>query len=298
MEATMPEYVVGLCRVFMQVHRVLRDDGTLWLNLGDTYANKQLQMIPARVALVLQENGYLLRSDVIWHKPNAMPESASDRPTSAHEHVLLFSKSPAYYYDAEAVREDGAGSTRFGVMKFPGRLEHGGWHSDGQENTREGRNLRNVWTVATGNFSEAHFATYPPELIEPCIKAGTSEAGCCAKCGAPRVREFERQSVREYGGTRDMAKTPLNVVRAGWRKGGPETITTGWVSGCECDADTVRATVLDPFAGAGTTLLVADRLQRDAIGIEQNESYAAMAHARVTNDAPLFTRCDLIEGTQ
>ena len=220
-------YVASMVAVFREVRRVLRDDGTLWLNLGDSYANvrvstsgqfvhngelrdkinggnrshqpglkaKDLCGIPWRVAFALQADGWYLRQDIIWSKPNPMPESVTDRCTKAHEYLFLLSKRERYYYDAEAIAE---ASIRAGEIPGGCYAEKLG---DGQfvvaNRYAAGivpatRNKRSVWEIATAPFSEAHFATFPPALIEPCIKAGTSEKGCCAKCGKPWARQVER----------------------------------------------------------------------------------------------------------
>lgn len=182
-ESTVEQYVANLVALFRELRRVLADDGTLWLNLGDSYARgfgggspgkksasnagsyqgrvpgkkpaglngKDLIGIPWRVALALQADGWILRSDIVWDKTNAMPESVTDRPTKAHEYVFLFAKSPKYYYDAKAVKEQGI---------------------DGKE-----RNKRTVWSLPTQPFPGAHFATFPPALVEPCILASTQEGG-------------------------------------------------------------------------------------------------------------------------
>ena len=268
LEQTPAEYVAELVAVFREVRRALRDDGTVWLNLGDSYHNyrshmnggaptntvhrggsrdgtegfgrtnrnahlpglkdKDLIGIPWRVAFALQEDGWWLRSDIIWAKPNPMPESVTDRPTRAHEYLFLLTKAGRYFFDAEAVREssvepDRMRADRFGGASWEGRQQHseGALFTGGTT-----RNIRSVWTIATQPFTEAHFATFPPELAERCIRAGS-------------------------------------------RKGD---------------------TVLDPFAGAGTSLLVADRLGRDAIGIELNADYAAMAERRIRADAGLFAQ--------
>ena len=271
LEPTPEAFVAELVAVFREVRRVLRDDGTLWLNLGDSYASqpswgrdagtssldgrkqgrkggqssdraawglkpKDLVGIPWRVAFALQADGWYLRQDIIWAKPNPMPESVQDRCTKAHEYVFLLSKSPRYHYDADAIREDAV------CEKLPGRgmtdtRENYGAGNGGnsglaalrnrlndQGENDKTRNARSVWSIATQPFSEAHFATFPPELAERCIKAGCPEGG----------------------------------------------------------------TVLDPFGGAGTTGLVADRLQRNAILIELNPDYAAMAKRRIQGDAGLF----------
>lgn len=248
LEPTPAEFVAVMVDVFREVRRVLRKDGTLWLNLGDSYASggkggggsfmaergdaawqsrsqvngwrspptglkhKDLIGIPWRVAFALQADGWYLRQDIIWAKPNPMPESVTDRCTKAHEYLFLLSKSARYHYDAEAISEPCAWGEGQRVVNDYGTELEGG------------RNKRSVWEVATQPFKEAHFATFPPDLIEPCIKAGCPKGGC----------------------------------------------------------------VLDPFGGAGTTGLVADRLQRDAILIELNPAYAEIARNRIHGDAPMF----------
>ena len=149
-----------------------------------------------------------------------------------------------------------------------------------------GANLRNVWTVPTKGFSEAHFATFPPALIEPCIKAGTSERGCCAKCGAPWVREIIVGKTLNRTSQNGQGNGQLN--KSG-RFGDSQRDTSGWSPSCDCNTDIVPCTVLDPFGGAGTTGLVADRLGRDAILIELNPEYAEMARRRIEDDAGLFS---------
>jgi DNA modification methylase len=286
LEPTPDEFVAGMVEVFREVRRVLRDDGTLWLNIGDSYQNgkgqsggvdpkqparrhlrgarpndkalegfkpKDLIGVPWMLAFALRADGWYLRQDIIWSKPNPMPESVRDRCTKAHEYLFLLSKSPRYYYDADAIKQPAApasferlgqdidaqaGSNRVpgktnGPMKavYGGKNKHDGYgtriHSgneDAGNYLEAGVNKRSVWEIATQPFSEAHFATYPPALIEPCILAGCPEGG----------------------------------------------------------------TVLDPFGGAGTTGLVADRLNRNAILIELNPEYAAIAERRLNADAPLF----------
>lgn len=188
LEPTPEQYVANMVDVFREVRRVLRDDGTLWLNLGDSYgAAKQLVGIPWRVAFALQVDGWYLRSDIIWAKPNPMPESVTDRPTKSHEYLFLLAKAERYYFDADAVREPHQEST---LKRVEYGLTHR--HPDGvgvgippvdTERMGErfanpaGRNIRSVWTIATQAYAGAHFATFPEKLVEPCIKAGSPEGG-------------------------------------------------------------------------------------------------------------------------
>ena len=181
LEATPQEFVDNLVAVFREVKRVLRDDGTVWLNLGDSYKKSNLVGIPWRVALALQEDGWYLRQDIIWSKPNPMPESIKNRCTKAHEYIFLFSKNAKYYYDNEAIKEDAkfpggpisAHAIRKGVGD-PKMQTRGGLHKIG---ANAKRNKRSVWTITTKPFKEAHFATFPKDLIEPCVLAGCPEGG-------------------------------------------------------------------------------------------------------------------------
>ena len=189
LEQTPDEYVAELVEVFREVRRVLADDGTLWLNLGDSYNGaapnrsgqhggvaglkpKDLVGIPWRVAFALQADGWWLRQDIIWSKPNPMPESVTDRCTKAHEYVFLLTKSARYFYDSVAISEIGAGRLDLGRMKYEGRTNPGGWADNGRRD-EAGRNKRSVWTIATKPYGGAHFAVMPEALAEPCILAGS-----------------------------------------------------------------------------------------------------------------------------
>ena len=222
-------YVCNLRTWAAEMWRVLRDDGVMFLNLGDSYASsgkagpvsnkatwhgggdydaiplgraptppglkpKDLCGIPWRVALALQADGWYLRSDIIWAKPNPMPESVTDRPTKAHEYVFLLTKRPRYYWDNEAVKEQAAEPTRTRLDKFGGAAHRErGQHSEGGLFTGAStRNLRTVWTINTVPFSGAHFATWPPALVERMVKAGSSEHGVCPECGAPWQRVVDK----------------------------------------------------------------------------------------------------------
>jgi DNA modification methylase len=351
LEPTPEEYVGKLVEVFREVRRVLRCDGTIWLNVGDTYFGswgnyggqnrghgtqrevvhgsavpnpayegleryrppsahphptlkpKDLVGIPWRLASALQADGWWLRSDVIWAKPNPMPESVTDRPTKSHEYLFLLAKSERYFYDAEAIKE-------IGVGEAPGNTTHKGQtafeNGDVRMRTKSGladmitfarHNKRSVWTVAVEAFPEAHFAVFPTRLVEPCILAGTSEHGCCSRCGAPWTRIVKRSLAFQSGSGRAgnipegkysgsaQAESGDYDIRLG-----PvvTTATIGWEPSCTCKAEVAPCTVLDPFNGAGTTGLVALRLARNYLGIELNAEYVAMSERRVRADAPLF----------
>ena len=267
LEETAEEFVEGMVNVFAEVKRVLRDDGTLWLNMGDSYAMtsirgkdskfsghlgsmkhwgkegsiqlgkrnlpfnlkpKNLIGMPWRLALALQADGWYLRQDIIWHKPNPMPESVRDRCTKAHEYIFLLSKKPKYYYDHEAIKEDAKypqgpnspQSIKKGQGEF-GMDTRGGLHKIG---AIAKKNKRSVWTITTKPFKGAHFATFPKDLIEPCVLAGCPEGG----------------------------------------------------------------TVLDPFGGSGTTGIVAAQHNRNAVLLELNQEYIDLANARINKELGIF----------
>lgn len=302
LEPTPGEYVAKMVEVFREVWRVLRKDGTLWLNLGDAYRNKRLIGIPWRVALALQEDGWWLRSDIIWHKPSVMPESVTDRPTKAHEYVFLLTKSARYFYDAEAVAEGTANPSgigrvlaRWGGQKavarpISGAVATGNEGANAAYVGQATRNRRTVWRITTKPYPGAHFAVFPPELPEICIKAGTSETGCCPGCGAPWERVVEggcyapdvvEVGVRQVDDSRQDKARRLDGKSAEWRRAQAARRTTGWRPTCEHDSNPIPCTVLDPFAGSGTTLMVALRLGRAALGIELNPDYVELSRARI-----------------
>jgi DNA modification methylase len=362
LEPTIEEYVDRMVEVFHEVRRVLRKDGVLWLNLGDSYASggrtsydtddklpnrghsfrpgagradgkvdergqrnrngtppspglkpKDLCGIPWRVALALQADGWWLRSDIIWAKPNPMPESCTDRPTTAHEHIFLLTKAAHYFYDAEAVKQLAAlSSEKRGPVDFGGAKGRAYEPEPGDPNFRNGShqagrtfvpgptvNLRSVWTIATAPFPSAHFATFPPAIPERCIKAGTSEKGCCPKCGASWVRVVEKETqvppyrkgnkpetLHAYHG--ESNTRTLGMVQ--------NATTTGWTPTCTCNAgEPVPCTVLDIFSGAGTTALVAAKLGRDAIGIELNPEYVEISRKRIAGEMGMLCEIEVKE---
>ena len=246
-------------------------------------------MIPHRVYQALMEYGWYGRSDVVWNKPNAMPESVRDRPTRAHEYVFLLTKSARYFYDADAIAEaaNGSGGLTWEERKSAGEpMRRGFSQNDGRtgSNTLASRvdgtrNRRTVWSIPTQPYSGAHYATMPEALIEPCILAGSS-AQACEHCGAAWVRVVEREQitrprpdgntrVRNIGGRSDgLTKMPNGVA-------GVKVTTTGFAPACACENNTGSAAsvVLDPFGGSGTVGKVAARFQRSAVLCELNPDY-------------------------
>jgi DNA modification methylase len=314
-------YVSHLVCVLRAVRRALREDGTLWLVLGDSFAArrphkpggsatsqaapaalkpKDLVGIPWRVAFALQADGWWLRSDIVWAKPNPMPESVSDRPTRAHEYVFLLAKQPRYYYDADAIREPDCGRRSGTGYQRPERLSYRDRNgARGQRSEWEpgcGRNRRSVWQVATQPFAGAHFATFPQGLVEPCLLAATSHSACGA-CGAPWRRIVARERLDRHthapvtGGWTDPAEklTRGRAPRPGARCLARRT-TLGWQPTCEHNDGSARCLVLDPFCGAGTTGIVAVRHGRDFLGIELNADYAQIARGRIRSATAIEER--------
>jgi DNA modification methylase len=325
LEESPDEYVARLVEVFREVRRILRHDGTVWLNLGDSYAGnnsqasnngragygnprervvnriseglkpKDLIGIPWRVAFALQADGWYLRQDIIWHKPNPMPESVSDRCTKSHEYIFLLTKSERYYYDKDAIMEVGVMTSQSsaGSNQRDTSITHGiGGGNSGINEAKKKlaqelkllghstRNKRSVWTVATQPYPEAHFATFPTKLIEPCILAGTSEKGCCSTCGAPwkRVTEKTGEFQRRWS-TNNAEGSPYES------QGSMQNTyeTTGWQPTCKCEInDPVPCTVFDPFTGSGTTGLVALTNNRMFVGTELNPEYVKIAEKRLS----------------
>ena len=273
---------------------------------GDSYVPelkpKDLMGIPWRVAFALQADGWWLRSDIVWHKPNPMPESVRDRPTRAHEYVFLLTKSARYFYDADAIREQYAEASASDVRDntnghrrdrdYPGANSNGGTNLGG--NRAGGANKRTVWSIATQPYKGSHFATFPEALVRPCILAGTSERGVCGVTGDPWERVVESVSGYEGGRRHDELERRGLSAGTGWKSGqqlaadGAGSKTTGWQPTCDHDAEPVPAVVLDPFCGSGTTGVVALRHGRSFIGIELNPEYVEMARQRIIGDAPLL----------
>lgn len=244
-------YVKALVSVLSEVKRLLRQDGSLWLNLGDKYKDKELLGIPWRVARAMQKDGWFLRQEIIWHKPDGFPTSARDRLTTSHEHIFLFVKSENYYFD------------KYSLEQFE----------------------RTVWTIPTANYKGVHFAVFPNELAEPAIFAGTSGKGCCSGCGIPHVRKLERERKATRPGKVSKVRN-ANSATTGNRDPQRHTTTVtmlGWEPGCDCGKKVIPCTVLDPFFGSGTVGVVCRKYNRDYIGIELNPKNVKMAEKRIFN---------------
>lgn len=419
LEPTPYLYVAHLVTVFREVRRVLRHDGTCWLNIGDCYATgggkvgehpgggaqgarwkgeitrhrdglrrqdktratrdgshagkhtamaalgpmtqpnrmpipglkpKDLVLIPQRLVIALQEDGWWVRRDIIWAKDTCMPESARDRPTTAHEYLWLLTKRPKYYYDALAIAEPSSPDTHarmkraHSAYQAPGQDPQrgaagprantngvnrkvrfpSGWDpSDGDHHQSRGRytprqnksfsesispdlvplrNKRSVWTINPEPFAEAHFATFPTKLVEPCILAGTSAKGNCPACMAPYVRivKVKYHTNRERGEWAKRGQDERGMARSAamYEYGAAvrEEQTLGWRPSCKCGHDrTFPATILDPFGGAGTVGLVANRLRRHAILIEIKPEYVEMARRRIAVDAKMFADIEILK---
>lgn len=266
------------------------------------------------VSVADDPHSFALASGVLTHNSNPMPESVTDRPTSAHEKVFLLTKSPRYFYDAEAVKVPHAQGTieRFGGDRAPRKTgkklggssrKNASFEASTPDSILEGGvNLRNVWTITTQAYPDAHFATFPEDLVVPCLTAGTSERGACSNCGAPWVRDVETPKVPDELRNRDATKMSYHPRQVGsgqalsdWRDANPPR-TVGWSPSCECNAGKpIPCRVLDPFGGSGTVALVADKLGRDAVLVEINEEYCKMAEQRVRADAPMFANVEILK---
>ena len=347
LEASMEAYLETMVDVFREVWRVLRDDGTLWLDIGDSYSGsgkgptgqngvgqherrqgfdtdcrsasipaKNLMLIPWRLVLALQADGWIVRSVISWQKAAPMPESVTDRPTSAWEPIFLLTKQGRYFYDAEAVREKTDEPTRRAATfrnggvytsnrSFDNSNGDTGKTSHGDMGT--GRNLWNywrdlddAWLLGPEPFPESHFAVFPTEIPRRAILAGTSAKGVCPKCGAPWRRVVERTPMQIARSSRQMAMGEHGRTQSsGTMISPPTAMTTGWQPSCDCNAgEPIPATVLDPFGGVGTTALVANRNGRNAILCELNPTYADMAARRIRADLGLLAAVDVMDSLE
>jgi DNA modification methylase len=328
LEPTPQMYVEHVVMVCEEVRRVLRDDGTFWLNIGDSYNHdakwggssgnknelkqakernsgckaKDLIGIPWMLAFALRDAGWWLRAEVIWSKPAPMTESVSDRPTRAHEQLFQLTKRPRYYWDQIGGSEPSVGGHGNAGGKRQTNHQHGrGGFGINAPWNGETRNMRTVWRIAHGKgFKGKHFATFPIALAEKCIKASTSERGCCPHCGKCWTRLVEKQRVPTRPA--HVSKTYLDPVWSPFashngtvignrdpQRHVTKLITTGWEQVCGCEpADPVPCLVFDPFCGAASTGVAARRLGRSFIGTELNGEYVQLGRERIIADAPLL----------
>lgn len=293
-EATPEEYAENLVKILREVKRVLRDDGVLWLNIGDCYNNdagftratkgwkrkgrnhgsadrkaikhpfikkKELVGVPWMAAFEVRKDGWYFRDDIVWEKTNPMPDGAKDRPCHGHEYLFMFSKSPRYYYDYYNSLEIATQYTSR-IQRFGAKNQKGTFRQD-QDRTYKStgtRNRRSVWRTSVSSFKGDHFATFPPELIYPCIITATSDHGCCAECGKP----YERKVTKEDDG--DTAKYIV----------GP------WTKACKCSTNEIKpCLVLDPFSGMATTGITAIANLRNYVGVELSTDYLKDSRKRI-----------------
>lgn len=287
LEESPQDYIDKMTSVFDKIWEVLHESGTVWLVIDDTYYGggepgyasegskqytnkgsmggkskksgndgylkpKDLCMIPQRLAVSLQKQGWWVRNQIIWYKTAAMPESVKDRLTRSYESIYLLTKSKDYYYDHEAIKVKSSKDSHGGGKPNRNRYSFQSGRDDGNQGLgilTDKRNKRDVWQVNNSGFGDAHFAVFPLELIEPCVKAGSSKYGVCQNCSSPYIRKEDGKS---------------------------------WKSSCDCDTEkTEPSTVLDPFVGSGTTGIVALKHDRQFIGIDLNDEYIKMAKNRI-----------------
>lgn len=319
-------FIEHLVEIFREVKRTLRPDGTFWLNIADSYTSgnrswdrsdpklgarttgfrpktppglktKELTLIPFRLAIALQEDGWWVRQDIIWAKGRSgdveecgpgscMPHPNTDRCVTSHEYVFLLTKQPKYFFDYVAIQENG--TYPVGTVAAKGSKARS---SEPLVNSRPAeyavyngkRNRRSVWLINTQGSKNMHFAAFPEKLVETCISAGTSEKGCCATCGSPaeRIIERDRQATRpakeskifgtteEQHGCRDLERHVTTIT------------TKEWKTSCKCNADLIPCRVLDPFAGSGTVGAVCKKMDRSFVGTELQDNYVKIATDRI-----------------
>jgi len=329
LEDSLSQYIQQLVDVGDELQRVLRDDGSWWLNLGDTYSggggvagkpddwddmhqdenypdeppakntsfpNKDKMLVPHRTAIALQDEGWIVRNDVVWSKTSPMPESVTDRLSTTFEFFFHFVQQGNYYYDLDSIRKPYAESSiqrvnqNNGNPNWEGNAERG--HPDGEETLNpnqfthsNGKNPGDIFEVTTAQFPDAHFAVFPTELIEKPIKA-SCPSEVCVECGRPYalVKEEKgdvvRGEEREYSPNIKGRSAP---PQKGWQRSSRELV--GWEQQCDCSiSETEPGIVLDPFIGAGTTAVVAQDLERRWIGIDLNKDYVEMSEERATKN--------------
>ena len=325
LERTPDEYVAKMVEVFREVRRVLRDDGTLWLNMGDSYAReggktpgvprhwdgrgpdaggqhdkrslaseiglkpKDLVGIPWMLAFALRADGWYLRQDIIWAKPNPMPESVTDRCTKSHEYLFLLTKSQRYYFDHEALKEPCSSKTPQSRQPNKSTAHRDGPREGGNSGlnalaarmlngSATTRNRRDVWNIATQPYKEAHFAVFPTTLVEPCLLAGVP-ARCCTACGAPYANSVHHTKAVIQKSQRAHS---MGLEGCTQQVAAHSEVTYSTTPTCRCTAaPSTHPTVLDPFCGSGTVGVVCKQFGLNFIGIELNRKYVQMARRRI-----------------
>jgi DNA modification methylase len=340
LEATPAAYVARMVDVFREVKRVIRDDASVYVNLGDSFGSgeigrndavqertldgrpigkqratnerqqarrtsglppKSLMLIPHRFAIAMQDDGWLLREDIVWQKPNPMPESVRDRCTRSHEYIFHFTKGPRYWYDAQAVSEP---VTQSSIDRAKYSFENSKDRSGGSNSPDTLRadqlvpagglrNRRSVWTINPANFKSAHFATFPEDIPEICIKAACPE-WCCDQCGAPYEAQVERVAAIPQRHSQSLDASRNDTARAGGFYDA-QINRTGYAPSCTCNAGKRAGVVMDIFMGAGTVGLVAKKLNRRYIGCDLNAEYVKMATDRINGIS--YTLFSLMEVT-
>ncbi len=319
LEADFDQYIGKLCDIYDEVRRVLKPSGTCFVNLGDSYSSsggrgsggedsmgstsldyvrnqrrtgkvnlpvKSLCMIPYRFAIEMVNRGWILRNIVIWHKPNVMPSSADDRFTVDFEPIFLFSKSKNYFFEQqlEPLAEETMKRNLYG-HSGGGPYALGRERSPGEFGDPAGRNKRCVWPIPTNSYAEAHFATYPEDLVIPMIKSGCPEF-ICVKCRKSRklIVEASGGSVGEEWNEHEQYAAKGQSINSSAKGGNGYKREVKGLTDCGCGAGFEGGVVLDPFSGAGTTCMVAKKLNRKYIGIEINKEYIQMAQDRIDSE--------------
>jgi DNA modification methylase len=354
LEPTPEEYIQRLVETFDAVRDALHHQGTVWVNLGDSYWGsmggsfkssesmgayqdrmteegntlairsptpysqtraresggykpKDLIGIPWMFAFAMRARGWYLRTDIIWDCPNKMPESCKDRPGRAHEYIFLFTKSRDYFYDDEAVRVPSVTAFKPNQQQTPNAKSASVQQPRNTIQKRGGRTypfrtgtrrLRSVWSLSLEPYKGAHTAPYPTKLVDPCVKAGSSEGGCCGACLSPLKRTLEKVRIRDKETDRSwqglpsttppQRSVPYEPKKQGSMEPEWDYKTVGWERTCKCEGtEVIPCTVMDPFSGSGTTGLVATSLGRNYLGIDINGDYLPLAIERIQKKSPI-----------
>lgn len=330
LEDTVQEYLEKVVTSLRSARRLLRRDGVCWVVIGDTYSGgthdkksfradraevnvirkrnplgqKQACLVPERLAIALQEDGWVVRLPGVWHKKNCRPESARDRPTRDHETILMLTRSKSYWYDREGFKEDilsgpsdvrkmreGKDRINTKYRDMDDKMMASEWRSKISRKravgSPDGRNARSVWSISATQLAHEHYAAFPRELVRRCVLLSTSEQGCCSRCGKQyrRLVEPSEEYSRHLGKslirhTNELTHGTSNHFPGVWTRAA-EYITVGWRPGCSCQAPAIPSLVLDPFVGSGTTCVESQALGRRSLGIDLSRPYLDIAVSRL-----------------